>query len=42
MDRKKKRNFQQEEVKINYNEEIETDTFDYFKDDDPYKEIIIS
>lgn len=28
-------------VKINYNEEIETDTFDYFEDDDPYKEIIV-
>jgi hypothetical protein len=27
--------------KINYNEDIETDTFDYFEHDDPFKEIII-
>lgn len=29
-------------VKINYNSEIETDTFNYFEDDDPFKEIIVS
>jgi|GEM_PF-4727673 len=29
-------------VEINYNEEVETDVFDYFEDDDPFKEIIIS
>ena len=30
-----------QKVKINYNEDIETDTFDYFEDDDPFKEIIV-
>ena len=29
-------------VKINYDERIETDIFDYFEDDDPYKRIQIT
>ena len=29
-------------IKINYNSAINTDIFDYFDEDDPYKEIIVS
>jgi len=29
-------------VKINYDEDVETDTFDYFEDDDPFKNIKIT
>lgn len=36
------KNKKKKKVKIQYNEKIETDTFDYFEDDDPYKEIPIT
>ena len=42
MSTQKVKNNSSKKVKINYNEELETDTFDYFEDDDPFKEIIIS
>ena len=42
MDKQDDKNNLAKKVKINYDSEIETDTFDYFEDDDPFKEIIIS
>lgn len=41
MNKKEDNNNLTKKVKINYNSEIETDTFDYFEDDDPFKEIIV-
>ena len=44
---KKKLDQKKQNIKINYNEEIEncagtSAIFDYFEDDDPFKEIIVS
>ena len=42
MNPKKEKDNPREKITINYNEKVDTDTFDYFEEDDPFKEIIIS
>lgn len=42
MKKREKRVDLTKQVKINYDADIETDTFDYFKDDDPFKSIKIT
>jgi len=42
METKKKKFRPGIDFKIDYDSDAETDIFDYFEDDDPFKEIIIS
>jgi len=42
MNLKKEKKHPRGRITINYDEDANNDTFDYFEDDDPFKEIIIS
>lgn len=42
MSHKKTRNTPTKEIKINHKEEVSADFFDYFEDDEPYQEILIT